>query len=65
MDPQEITKAIKAGLVIAGLAGANISPEHQKIIIEGGLVLYALFLAVESVLKRRVRRRAVKRGVAK
>lgn len=56
MEPQEITKIIKAGLIIAGLSGVQISPEHQQVIIEGGLVLYAVLAAVEAWAKRRNRK---------
>lgn len=30
MDSQEITKIVKAGLIVAGLSGVQISPEHQQ-----------------------------------
>lgn len=52
---QEITKAIKAALIIAGLAGVQIAPEHQTVIMEGGAVLYALLAGTEWWDKRRKR----------
>lgn len=55
MEPQEITKIIKAGLILAGLSGVKISPEHQTLIIEGGLAMYGVLAAVEAWAKRRSR----------
>lgn len=55
MEPQEITKIIKAALIVAGLFGVQISPEHQTLIIEGGLALYGALAAVEAWAKRRAR----------
>lgn len=55
MEPQEITKIIKAGLIVAGLSGVQISPEHQTLIVEGGLALYGVLAAVEAWAKRRAR----------
>lgn len=56
MDPQELIKIIKAVLIIIGLSGVQISPEHQKAIIEGALALYALLALSESWFKRRRRK---------
>lgn len=58
MDPQEITKAVKAVLVIASLSGTEISPEHQTAILQGAAAAYGILLAVESWLKRRRRRQS-------
>lgn len=60
MDPQELTKIVKAGLILAGLFGKQISPEHQAIIIEGAAALYALLALAESWIKRRSRTQADK-----
>ncbi|NCD13681.1 MAG: hypothetical protein EOL92_00425 [Bacteroidia bacterium] len=62
MDPQEITKIVKAGLILTGLSGAQVSPEHQQAIIEGAMAGYALLALVESWCKRRVRKRPAKVG---
>ena len=52
---QEVTKLIKAALVLVGLAGVQIAPEHQTAIMEGGAVLYALLAGTEWLDKRRKR----------
>lgn len=52
---QEITKFIKAVLILAGFAGVQIAPEHQIAIMEGGAVLYALLAGTEWWDKRRKR----------
>jgi len=53
MDPQVITKAVKAALIALTLSGVNISPEHQTAIIEGAVAIYGLIAALESWLKNR------------
>jgi hypothetical protein len=60
MDPQIITKLAKVAMVVAGLYGVNISPEHQQIIIEAAVVLYGLLAGVEAWDKRRKAVRADK-----
>lgn len=55
IEPQEITKIIKAALIVAGLSGVKISPEHQALIIEGGLALYGVLSTIEAWAKRRAR----------
>ena len=52
---QEVTKAIKAVLVIAGLAGVQIAPEYQLAIVEGGAAVYSLLAVTEWWDKRRKR----------
>ena len=52
---QEVTKFIKAALIVAGLAGVQVAPEYQAAIVEGGAALYAMLAGTEWWAKRRTR----------
>lgn len=53
---EEIAKILKAVIVLCGLFGVNISPEHQTVIIEGGSVLIMFIYSMEATAKRKARK---------
>ena len=53
---EEIAKILKAVIVLCGLFGVNISPEHQTAIIEGGSILIMFVYSMEATAKRKARK---------
>lgn len=47
-----ITGLLKAGAILAGLAGITISPENQKAIVEGVMAFYAILTALHGYFAR-------------
>lgn len=53
---QEVTKIIKAIIIIAGLFGVQISPENQNLITVGGAAAFSLLYSTEWWAKRQKRK---------
>lgn len=51
MNPEVITKILKALLIVGSLFGINISEESSKEIAEGLIALYAVITIVEAKIK--------------
>ncbi len=47
-----ITGAIRAGILILGLIGIQVSPENQKAIMDGAVAAYAVLTAIHGWLQK-------------
>lgn len=53
MTMEIVTKAVKAAVVIGGVMGIDISPEHADAIIKGVGSIFAVAYTIEAWLKKK------------